>query len=92
MQRLENSIIEENKSDSAQGITTQVINKNWDKIAKIIESIPTYEELIEKYKTLGVKSTLADINVPMEKLPVLLEYSPLVRNRVTLMRLIRMVR
>ena len=90
--RLENSIIEENKSDSAQGITAQVINKNWDEITKIIEAIPTYEELIEKYKTLGVKSTLADINVPIEKLPVLLEYSPLVRNRVTLMRLIRMVR
>ena len=90
--KLEDSIIEENKSDSAQGITAQVINKNWDEITKIIEAIPTYEELIEKYKTLGVKSTLVDINVPKEKLPVLLEYSPLVRNRVTLMRLIRMVR
>ena len=87
--KLEDSIIEENKNDSAQGITGEAINQNWDKIIEIIEEIPTYEELLKIYATLGVKSTLDDINVKEEKIPTLLEYSPLVRNRVTLMRLIR---
>ena len=49
------------------------------------------KELIEKYEVLGVKSDLSDIDVQEEKCNLLLEYSPLVRNRLTLMRLRRTV-
>ena len=66
-----------------------MINEKFDDIIKIVDTIPTYDELLEIYRVLGVKSTLADIEVPEEKLPLLLEYSPLVRNRLTLMRLRR---
>jgi len=62
---------------------------HWKEICKIIEAIPTYDELIEKYETIGAKSNLSDIDIPKERLKALLEYSPLVRNRVTLMRLRR---
>ena len=87
--RLSDAIIAENAKDCASGITAKMINDKQDAIRTIIDSIPTYDELLEKYKMLGVKSTLEDIDVPEEKLDILLEYSPLVRNRLTLMRLRR---
>ena len=89
-ERLKGSIIKENENDCALGITSKHIISHFEKICEIIESIPTYEELIKIYKTLGAKLSLGDIDVSEEKLCDLLEYSPLVRNRLTLMRLRRM--
>lgn len=87
--RLSLSIIHENASDCASNIKASDILNKWDEICKIIESIPTYEELLEKYSVLGAYSSLNDIGISENKLDILLEYSPLVRNRVTLMRLRR---
>ena len=89
-ERLKESIIKENENDCALGITEQILTSHLERIHEIIESIPTYEELIKIYKILGAKASLTDIDVPEEKLCSLLEYSPLVRNRLTLMRLRRM--
>lgn len=88
--KLSESIIKENENDCALGITEEMIKCHWDKIKLIIESIPTYEELIKIYELLGAKSSLSDIDISEEKLCDLFEYSPLVRNRLTLMRLRRM--
>ena len=52
---------------------------------KIVDKLNKY---IEKF---GVKSTLGDIDVSEEKIDILMEYSPLVRNRLTLMRLRRAI-
>ncbi len=87
--RLKDSIIKENASDCALGITEEKLMSHFEKISEIIESIPTYDELIKIYKILGAKDSLGDIGVSEEKLGTLLEYSPLVRNRLTLMRLRR---
>ena len=73
------------------GITAKLIEEKWDKIRNIIDTIPTYSDLIEKYEILGVKSKLGDINIAEEKSNLLLDYSPLVRNRLTLMRLRRAI-
>jgi glycerol-1-phosphate dehydrogenase [NAD(P)+] len=87
--RLKESIIKENANDCALGITKEILMKHFEAICKIIDSIPTYEELIKIYKMLGAKSSVCDIGVSEEKLCSLIEYSPLVRNRLTLMRLRR---
>lgn len=87
--KLSESIIKENATNCASGITAETIQSNWDKICNIINTIPTCDELIKKYEILGVKSTLNDIEVAEEKINTILEYSPLVRNRLTLMRLRR---
>lgn len=86
---LKESIIKENLNDCALGITEEILMSRFEKICEIIESIPTYEALIKIYKMLGAKASLSDIDVCEEKLHPLLEYSPLVRNRLTLMRLRR---
>ena len=88
-QRLSGSIVLENEKDCAEGIGASDIEAHWSEICKIIEKIPTREVLLAKYALLGAVSSLAHIGIPEEKKAALLEYSPLVRNRLTLMRLQR---
>jgi glycerol-1-phosphate dehydrogenase [NAD(P)+] len=85
--KLSDSIITENRKDAAAGITGQLLSQNAADIAEIISRIPDYDSLLKLYQQLGVKSTLPEIAVPAQLESTLLEYSPLVRNRLTLMRL-----
>lgn len=87
--KLSNAIIEENSKDCATGIKARTITDNRNAICDIINTIPTYDELIKHYEILGAKSKLTDIGVSQEKLDTLMEYAPLVRNRLTLLRLCR---
>ena len=86
---LSDSIIEENKKDAASGITVEILKSKFDVISALINEIPSPAELERVYDLLGLKKTLSDIDVGEEKLSDILEYSPLVRNRLTLMRLRR---
>lgn len=86
---LTDSIIDENKNDVCCGITAEQIKAKWGEICEIVRDVPTYEELLSVYRTIGAYSTLEDIGVPGDRLEKLIEYSPLVRNRLTLMRLRR---
>jgi glycerol-1-phosphate dehydrogenase [NAD(P)+] len=86
------SVIEENKNDVAVGVSAEEIRECWKNITRIIGKIPTYEELLATYELLGAYSTLSEISVPEDKLSALIEFSPLVRNRLTLMRLRRAIR
>ena len=87
--KLSNAIIEENSKDCATGIKARTITDNRNAICDIINTIPTYDELIKHYEILGAKSKLTDIGVSQEKFETLMEYAPLVRNRLTLLRLCR---
>ena len=89
---LARSILQENEKNCACGITKETMEAHWPQICDIISSIPTREALLQSYQTLGAKSTLSDIGVAEECLEILLDYSPLVRNRLTLMRLRRAVK
>lgn len=88
-ERLYQQLIGENEKDAAAGITGEQINGKWNAIREILSSIPATEELLELYAKIGVKTTLADIDVDDAKAELLLEASPCVRNRLTLMRLRR---
>ncbi len=88
-QRLSRQIREENAKDAAAGITGQQIRACWDQICAEIGKIPEEAALRAAYDRLGVKSTLADIEVDGALEQQLLEDSPMVRNRLTLMRLRR---
>ncbi len=86
---LREEIEKENAADAAFGITGEQIAECWEKICAEIRQIPSAESLTELYRRLSVKTTLSDISVAKSLLPELLEYSPCVRNRLTLMRLRR---
>lgn len=90
--RLYDSIAAENQNDCAAGMTAEKVAAHWEEIREIIREIPTREELMGLYREIGAKATLEDLEVPEEKLPELLAYSPLVRNRLTMMRLRRMMK
>ena len=80
-------IIAENEKDAADGITAEKLLDCLDVIRREILAMPAEDALGEVYKALGVKSTLEDISVASEILPALLDNSPMVRNRLTFMRL-----
>lgn len=82
-------ILEENQHDAAANIQGVKIKNCWQEIRKEIEKLPDAEYLKDLYDSLGIKSTLADIQVSDELADPLLQYSPLARNRLTLMRLRR---
>lgn len=87
--RLASAIVEENKKDVCEGISSARIFECWEKICEIISDIPTCEALTRAYERLSVKNKLSDISVDENMKDSLLLYSPLVRNRLTLMRLRR---
>jgi len=80
-------ILKENEKDAAAGITAQILRENWAAVTAELEKLPSLEELQKLYAKLSVKATLSDIGVDNGKAEQLLNYSPTVRNRLTLMRL-----
>ncbi len=88
---LSKSIISENKNDAAEGISAQLVKDHFEEIKEIVNELPTYEELLSKYELLGLKSSLEDIGVDASAYDLILECSPLIRNRLTLMRLRRAI-
>jgi len=87
--RLTGQITAENAKDSAAGITGESLREHWEEIRTQLEKIPEAATLKKLYDELDVMHTLKELGVPEEKLPELLDASPLVRNRLTLMRLRR---
>jgi len=83
--------MKENRKNCTDRITGQKLDESFSQIADIIKALPDAAELRKLYQSLDVKSSLEDIQVSVEKLSLLIEYSPTVRNRVTLMRLRRYI-
>lgn len=89
--RLADAVLEENRNSCMNGVTPEMLISAWPEIRRIIAEIPTEQELLTLYGKIGAKKTLEDIEVPSGCLPDLLCYSPSVRNRMTLMRIRRML-
>lgn len=88
---LAEAIIRENGEDCLSEVTKEKLADRWPEIREIVAQIPAAETLYGILERLGAKRELADIGVSEEDLADLLEYSPLVRNRLTLMRVRRMI-
>lgn len=88
---LSKQIIKENAGDAAAGITKEILSRNRNNIRDIIGRMPSEKKMHDIYTSLGMKSTLDDIGISKGKLDTIFEYSPLVRNRLTLMRLRRAI-
>ena len=89
--RLSDSIILENENDAASLVTKKLLEEKFSEVSSLIDEIPTPSELLAIYRKLGIKESLSDIGVREDILPLLIEFSPLVRNRLTLMRLRRAI-
>lgn len=82
----------ENEKECLADVTPEALTAAWPEIRSIIAQIPGAEEVEQLLETLGAKHCLADIGVSEEKRAAILECSPLIRNRLTFMRMRRMLR
>jgi len=80
---------EENARDAADGVTGERIRACLPQLREVISRIPTPQTLEAVYQTVGANAVPEDISVDPVLCPQLLDASPLVRNRLTLMRLRR---
>lgn len=77
----------ENEKDAAAAVTAETLSANWGQICEIISKLPETQALAKLYEAMGILSNLPAINISAELEAKLLDYSPMVRNRLTLMRL-----
>ena len=90
--KLFEAVRDENRQDCLAGVTPEALQNAWPELRTIIADIPPAEELLRTLELLGARRTLPDVGVPEDRLEVLLRWSPIIRNRLTLMRMRRMLR
>lgn len=86
---LTDGILEENKSDCLLNLDPCSLHDRWDQVCQEISRIPEPHILYNLYESLGLKCSLKDIGVEENKKGQLIFLCPLVRNRLTLARIIR---
>ena len=91
-ERLAGSLIRENENDCLAAVTKEALTQKWGEIRGIIAALPEEAYLYGLLEKIGAKRTLEDIGVTEDERDSLLEHSPLVRNRLTLMRTRRMMK
>lgn len=91
-ERLADSLMKENENDCLAKVSREKLSASWGELRRIIDELPTEEYLYGLLEMLDAKRDLASIGVDESELPVLLKNSPLVRNRLTLMRTRRMMK
>ena len=85
---LTEEILKENSTNLLETLSVEKIAENFKEIKKIVEEIPNPEKISHLIKTVGAPSTLEDINISHSLEKDICKYSPFVRNRLTLMRII----
>lgn len=90
--RLAPAIFAENEKDCLTAADKENIAKVWPRIRELIAELPDSEYLEGLFVELGAKHTLDEIGVCDDDVPTLLRFSPMVRNRLTLMRMKRMIK
>lgn len=91
-EKLAEELLAENREDVGTQVSLQRLSAGWDAVREVVSRIPTPQTLRMLYRQVGALMELEDIGVPQSVLPVLLDYSPAVRNRLTLMRLRRCIK
>ena len=86
------AIYAENQDDCLAPATPEKIASAWPKIREYIADLPQPDALEQRLAEMGAKRSLKDINIPEDKLRDILNYSPYQRNRLTLMRIRRLIR
>lgn len=89
--RLYDGIMKENEHDVLSTFDPQNIVDNWDKIRAIIADIPSAEEMDALYKAVGAKYLPEHIGIDPALTDEMLPISAAIRNRLTLVRMLRVL-
>ncbi|MBO4410610.1 MAG: sn-glycerol-1-phosphate dehydrogenase [Lachnospiraceae bacterium] len=84
---LSGEILKENEKNPLDGLNQDLLRSGWPKIRELIRTLPTGDQVRNLLTIVSGSTTLSDLSLPDGLLPPLLRYSPLVRNRLTLMRI-----
>ncbi len=90
--RLASEILAENRPDCLQAVSPQQLKQNWNRIQDILRAVPSPQQLGDILKKLEGKASFEDIGADTKLLPKLIALSPYVRNRLTMMRILRMMK
>ena len=83
--------MKENEHDVLATFDPQNIVDNWDKIRSIIAEIPSAEEMEALYKAVGSKYLPEHIGIDPALTDEMLPISAAIRNRLTLVRMLRVL-
>lgn len=89
--RLAAGIVKENANDLLGSFDPQQIVDHWDEIRAIIAAIPSVEELDHLYSACGCKYKPEDIGIDPALADEMLDISAAIRNRLTLIRMKRVL-
>ena len=73
-------------------VDTDDLEEKWEEIRQIIKSVPSYEECKTAMQKAGCKITVEDIEKTPELFNNCVKYSPYMRKRLTLLRIINMIK
>lgn len=89
--RLYEGIMKENEHDVLATFDPQRIVDNWDAIRELIATIPPVKELEALYKAVGAKYLPEHIGIDPALTDEMLPISAAIRNRLTLIRMLRVL-
>ena len=72
-------------------VDPRTIEEKWGEIRAVIDTLPTYERVLDAMKRAGCKTNLEEIEKSRELFDTCVEYSPFMRRRITLLRLKEMI-
>ncbi|SDM56343.1 sn-glycerol-1-phosphate dehydrogenase [Acetanaerobacterium elongatum] len=90
--RLAPEILNENHADCLQKISQEQLLKSWGGVQDILRAIPSPQQLSDVLVKLGGKANFKDIGVDCSLTQQLISLSPYVRNRLTVMRMLRILK
>ena len=90
-ERLMPGIMKENENDVLPTFPSQNIVDHWDEIRELIAQIPPVEEMEKLYSDCHCKYRPEDIGIDPSLADEMLEISAAIRNRLTLIRMLRVL-
>ena len=81
-----------NTPNPADKIEPQLLERKWRKICAAVKAVPSYNEARAAMQKAGCKITVQDIGKSRELFETCVEYSPYMRNRITLLRIKNMIK
>lgn len=72
-------------------VDPQTVEEKWAEIAEVIKSVPSYEKCKAAMQKAGCKITVADIGKDEKLFSDCIKYSPYMRRRLTLLRILGMI-
>jgi len=87
---LSDDFFAENENDCLCGVDVKKLSLYYEDIIKLIDKLPSGDEIRAMLKKVNAPSTLEDIGVSSEYKEQILSFSPYVRNRLTFMRILRL--